>query len=324
LRNALSHVYRALCKLLLDFGVRDSETGCKFFRRDTAGVAVLQSESDGWFWDTEVMARAALLDLRIHEMPVLFLRRADKRSTVRLLPDVFRYLVELGRFRPKVGLSLSNKSPIYWTCVGFDLVMRLLYRTHYHETYAAIAELIPDGASVVDVCCGTARLARDGLRGRRVEYLGLDFNAHFVMGVRKRGIHAKFFELLRDPIPSADYVVMCSSLYHAWGHEDLVLAKLAAAARKAVIISEPVENLSASRTALGRCFGRWLSNPGIGQHDRRLDYESFLEFAQRHGAGQVIREPGRRNAIAVFRAAADSRWAQEPMGVAGEQGAYGS
>src|SRR5262249_34239956 len=158
----------------------------------------------------------------------------------------------------------------------------------------------------VDVCCGTARLARDGLRGRRVEYLGLDFNGHFVMGIRKRGVHAKFFELLRDPIPSADYVVMCSSFYHAWGHEEAVLAKLVAAARKAVIISEPVENLSANGTALGRRLGRWLSNPGVGKHDRRFDSESFSAFAQRYGAEQVIREPGRRNAIAVFRAPAHS------------------
>jgi glycosyltransferase involved in cell wall biosynthesis len=317
-RNALSHAYRLICKLLLDFGVRDSETGCKFFCRETAGAAVLESDSDGWFWDTEVMARAALMDLRIHEMPVLFLRRADKRSTVRLLPDVYRYLVELAQFRPKVGLSLSSKSPIYWTCVGFDLAMRLLYRAQYRETYAAISELIPDGASVVDVCCGTARLARDGLRGRRVEYLGLDFNGHFVMGVRKRGIHAKFFELLSGPIPSADYVVMCSSFYHAWGEEEVVFAKLAAAAREAVIISEPVENLSSSRTALGRSLGRWLSNPGAGQHDRRFDYESFSGFARRYGAEQVIREPGRRNAIAVFRTARHFQQAPAPMGAAGD------
>src|SRR5262245_32239826 len=68
-RYVLSKIYRVVCKVLLDCGVRDTETGCKFFRRETAAAVVQASEDDGWFWDTEVMARAALMNLRILEMP---------------------------------------------------------------------------------------------------------------------------------------------------------------------------------------------------------------------------------------------------------------
>jgi glycosyltransferase involved in cell wall biosynthesis len=300
MRHFLSLAYRLLLKLLLDCGVRDTETGCKFFRRDTAGGAVLQSQCDGWFWDTEVMGRAALAGLRIHEMPVLFLRRLDKRSTVRVLPDSLRYLVELHRFRSKVGLSLLSKSPIYWTCVGYDLVMRLLYGRQYRDTYAAVARRIPDGASVVDVCCGTARLARDFLRGRPVSYLGLDFNGHFVMGVRKRGVPARFFNVLTDPIPPADYVVICSSLYHFRAQEDQLLEKLKAAARRAVIISEPVRNVSSSRIPLiGRAAAR-LSHPGVGDAGARYDRAALERLAARHGASELAHEPGQRNAIMVL------------------------
>jgi glycosyltransferase involved in cell wall biosynthesis len=299
-RFLLSQVYRAVLKALLDCGVRDTETGCKFFRRETAGAVVLGSDADGWFWDTEVMARAALADLRITEWPVLFLRRWDKASTVRLLPDTWRYLVELHRFRPKVGLSLLSKSPIYWTCVGYDAVMRVLYGRGYRQSYADVAARIPDGASVVDLCCGTGRLGLDFLLPRGCEYVGLDFNGHFVMGVRKRGGRARFWNALTDPVPEADYVVMCSSFYHFREIADDVLARMRAAARAAVIVSEPVENVSASRSRLVAGVARALTNPGVGAHGARFDLEGFRAFAARHGAAELAWRPGDRNAVAVF------------------------
>src|SRR5262245_37611689 len=300
-RHVLSRIYWMMCKVLLDSGVRDTETGCKFFRRDAASTAVLSSQCDGWFWDTEVMTRAALLGLRICEMPVLFLRRRDKRSTVRVLPDTWRYLIELHRFRAKVGLSLWNKSPIYWTCVGYDLVMKMLYGREYRETYLEVARQIPDGASVVDVCCGTAQLFREGLAERRCDYLGLDFNGHFVMGVRKRGIQARFFDLLSEPIPPADYVVMCSSFYHVRRSASEAFDKMMRAARRAVIISEPVHNLSTSSPGVLGSMVRRLTNPGVGDYGERFDLASFRAFAEKHGASEFVSRADARNAIAVFR-----------------------
>jgi hypothetical protein len=192
-------------------GIQD-ETGCKFFRRDTCAGIVLGSQDDGWFWDTEVMARAVLADLRIREMPVLFLRRWDKQSTVRLVHDIRSYLAALHRFRIQVGLSLLNKSPIYWGARGYDLVMRSLYGASLERAYAEVAGRIPDGASVVDLCCGTSRLDRDHLRARGCRVLGLDFNGHFVMQ-ESAETTTRFFDVRTDPIPEAD-CVMLSSLYH--------------------------------------------------------------------------------------------------------------
>ena len=300
-RYVLSQVYRALLKMLLDCGVRDTETGCKFFRRETAGAAVLGSNADGWFWDTEVMARAALMDLRITEWPVLFLRRRDKASTVRLLPDTWRYLIELQRFRPKVGLALRGKSPIYWTCVGYDAVMRLLYGRNYRRSYADVSARIPNGASVVDLCCGTGRLGLDFLRPRGCPYLGLEWNGHFVMGIRKRGGHARSWNGLTDPIPAADYVTMCSSLYHFHDDADAMIQRMRAAARVAVIVSEPVVNVSASSSRAVAGIARAFTNPGVGSHDARFDLESFRALAERQGASEMAWRPGDRNAVAVFR-----------------------
>ncbi len=298
-RHALSFAYRLLLKAALDCGLHDTETGCKFFRRESAAHAVLSSTADGWFWDTEVMTRAALTGLKIYEMPVLFKRRSDKRSTVRVLPDSVRYLIALERFRAHAGMSLRAKSPIYWTSRGYDLTMKLLYGGEYEETYAAVARQIPDGASVVDVCCGTARLGRDYFRDRSIDYLGLDFNGHFVRSARRHGLQARFFDALSEPIPPADYVIMCSSLYHFRACEDEVLDKMKAAARCAVILSEPVHNLTASRVPLVGRLARRLSKPGIGESRARYDLAALQALAKRHHAA-VQYQPGQRNALVIM------------------------
>ena len=163
-RAVASWGYRRLSNFLLGLDLEDSETGCKFFRRETAAPIVLASANDGWFWDTEVMARARLAGLRIAEVPVQFLRRADKSSTVRFWRDSWHYLRALHDFRGVVGISRRTKSPIYWTGHGYNLVMRILYGAEYERAAAAVAARIADAASVVEVCCGTARLHRDFLR----------------------------------------------------------------------------------------------------------------------------------------------------------------
>jgi glycosyltransferase involved in cell wall biosynthesis len=297
-RVGLSWAYRRLCDVLLSLDLEDTETGCKFFRRETTSAVVLGSEDDGWFWDTEVMARARLANARIRELPVLFLRRTNKATTVRPLRDSWAYLRALHVFRGKMGLSRRMRSPIYWTGHGYDLVMRALYgQRDWRATYAAVAARVPPGASVVDVCCGTARLYRDFLRPRGCTYLGLDFNGDFVMHARRRGVDVRWFNLLTEPVPEADYVVMCSSLYHFGDRADEVIEKLRRAARRGVVISEPVRNLS-DAPVVGRLFAA-LTNPGVGSFAGRFDLGGFAALVERHG-GELAHDEGARNAIAVF------------------------
>ena len=266
-RIVLSFAYRALCGFLLSTSVEDTETGCKFFKRSTARDVILRSEADGWFWDTEVMAMADLNALTIHEMPVLFLRRHDKASTVRIIPDTFAYLRELYHFRGRAGLSMLGRSPIYWTRRGYDLVMRLLYRDELDAVSEQVGRYIPPDASVIDVCCGTAQLYFSQLErrpGGKENYLGLDANGHFIMALRRLGVRAKRFDVLREELPVADYIVMCSSLYHFRAREADIFEKLMSAARRGVIISEPVQNLSSHRFRPLAAFANYWTNPGTG------------------------------------------------------------
>jgi SAM-dependent methyltransferase len=192
-------------------------------------------------------------------------------------------------------------SPIYWSATGYDLVMRALYGRSYSRLYADVAALIPDGASVTDVCCGTARLYRDFLRARGCRYVGLDYNPVLVRAARRAGTDARVFDLRRDQPPRADFVVMCSSFYHFFDSRTEVLATLLAAANDAVIISEPVHNLTSHPFPPIKKVATWLTNPGRGSFEARFDPQTFRDFARDNGATDCFHEASSRQAIAVFR-----------------------
>ena len=102
LRHVLSRGYAWLVRRLLSTRLVDTESGFKFFRRDKLMPLLEQVEDRHWFWDTEVMIRAERAGLRIVEVPGAFVRRSDKRSTVRAIPDSIEYVRRLAAFRRKL------------------------------------------------------------------------------------------------------------------------------------------------------------------------------------------------------------------------------
>jgi len=98
-RYLLSRGYVTLVRYLLGVDLQDTETGFKFFRKDRILPVFDAIEEPHWFWDTEVMVRALCGGLKIEEIPVPFVRRFDKQSTVRPLRDSIHYFVRLWRFR---------------------------------------------------------------------------------------------------------------------------------------------------------------------------------------------------------------------------------
>ena len=112
-RYVLSRGYVWLRRRLVATPVEDTETGFKLFRRDPILPVLALCEDRGWFWDTEVMVRASHAGLRLREVPVLFLRRFDKQSTVRPVHDTIEYLGKLWRFRAaarRLGASRERRS----------------------------------------------------------------------------------------------------------------------------------------------------------------------------------------------------------------------
>jgi glycosyltransferase involved in cell wall biosynthesis len=98
-RYFMSRGYSWLVRKLLDVDLHDTETGYKFFRRETVMPLLDRIEDRGWFWDTEFMVRAARGGLEIAEIPGAYIRRYDKTSTVRGLRDSLSYFGKLLSFR---------------------------------------------------------------------------------------------------------------------------------------------------------------------------------------------------------------------------------
>jgi glycosyltransferase AglD len=104
-RYFLSRGYSFLTRRMLRTNVQDTETGYKFFRRESLLPVLDAIEDGGWFWDTEFMVRAERRGLRIAEIPGAYVRRADKTSTVSGLRDSIDYFGKLLRFRKQLRAS---------------------------------------------------------------------------------------------------------------------------------------------------------------------------------------------------------------------------
>lgn len=97
-RHIMSRGYNALMRWWLDVPLKDTETGCKFFRREKILPILDRVVDQRWFWDTEIMVHAHVAELCIIEIPALFERRWDKASSVKIFRDSLRHLRNLRRF----------------------------------------------------------------------------------------------------------------------------------------------------------------------------------------------------------------------------------
>jgi glycosyltransferase involved in cell wall biosynthesis len=95
IREIVSVCYRYLASNMVGTGNLDTESGYKFFNRKKILPILAKTRNPHWFWDTEIMVFARRANLRIREVPVLFLRRFDKKSSVNLIPDAVDYLNNL-------------------------------------------------------------------------------------------------------------------------------------------------------------------------------------------------------------------------------------
>jgi SAM-dependent methyltransferase len=170
-------------------------------------------------------------------------------------------------------------SLVYKSSGLYELAMVLLYGRHYPSRYTAIAELIPDGSSVLDLCCGPALLYQRYLRAKSVQYTGLDINAKFIDRLIRRGGCGKLWDLRSDePLPEADYVIMQASLYHFLPDASPIVNRMLQAANKRVIIAEPIHNLATSNSRLLAWLGRLFTNPGSGEQSLRFNEASLADF----------------------------------------------
>lgn len=196
-----------------------------------------------------------------------------------------------------------NWSPVYWHPFLYRWYIRWAYGGNVAGRYAQLAELVRDEDFVVEVCCGDARLYLEYLKPRGIEYLGLDLNPVFVRAARRRKVPVRHFDVLTGQVPCADVVIMQASLYQflpdrVWE----VCHKLLRAARRMVLLSEPVYHLgSPAGLAWIQWLAAWMVLARRGPNRYRFHRESFLELV-RHmpGLAEVTTVGGGRELLAVF------------------------
>jgi hypothetical protein len=166
--------------------------------------------------------------------------------------------------------------------------MRLLRGRDLESRYWSVADLIPTGASVVELCCGCGYLYEKFLRGRVSGYLGIDLLPSMLARLQRRGVPVRCANVLETEIPAADYIVMLGSLYHFREHASEVISRMARSGTG--IVLEPVHNLSQSRCALVKQLACAMSFIGGTSSDFRFDEESLAEAFRRADVTVLRRE----------------------------------
>lgn len=99
-RHVLSSLYAQAVVLFLGLprGL-DTESGYKFFRRETLAQYQDRFQHYGWFWDTEVVSRFIWDGHTVVPIPCVFVRNYETLSTVNIVKDSVSHLMNLVRFR---------------------------------------------------------------------------------------------------------------------------------------------------------------------------------------------------------------------------------
>lgn len=98
-RAILSLCYRLITRYYLKIKIHDTEAGYKFFNLAATREIIDKTKNNKWFWDTEIVFELIKNKKKIKEVPCLFLRKKDKKSTVRLIPDIIDYLSAIIDFK---------------------------------------------------------------------------------------------------------------------------------------------------------------------------------------------------------------------------------
>jgi SAM-dependent methyltransferase len=201
-------------------------------------------------------------------------------------------------------LAFVSTSLVYRNARGYELVMQALYGRHYDARMRTVAGQVPEGSSVLELCCGPGTLYIRHLRNRVAHYIGLDVNEGFIDTLRKAGADARRIDLAADrpPLPEADVVIMQASLYHFLPDAEPIVQRMISAAQDRAIVSEPIRNLSSSELPVIGALGRRAANPGVGGHAHRFT-ETTLDLLMERHRSRVLKAfliPGGREKVYVL------------------------
>lgn len=194
-------------------------------------------------------------------------------------------------------------SLIYRSALAYELLIRALYGRYYDAHYRAIAELIPAGSRVVEVCCGPATLYRHYLRGKSVDYTGIDLSEPFITALCSLGGRGIVSDAASDAsLPEADYVILQGALYFFLPDPTSIIDRMLLAARKQVIVSEAIKNIANSRWPIVNALARRLAGAVAGEGVVRFTERTLDQLFERYRDCVIdaFKIPGGRDKVYVL------------------------
>jgi trans-aconitate methyltransferase len=166
--------------------------------------------------------------------------------------------------------------PIERHPASYELLMRLRYGRQFSERMRAVAAEVPPAAAVVELCCGPGTLYTEHLRDSVSSYTGLDANEQFVAALRRRGVDARPMDLSdpREPIPSGEVLIIQGALHEFLPEPGHIVNRMLAAARRLLVVSEPIAGGAPSANPLRRLLG--------GGTEERFSEEAIDELFEPH------------------------------------------
>lgn len=274
-----SKIYIYLRNLLLPLPVHDTEAGYKFFNRGKILPILKITHDKKWFWDTEIIIKSYYNDLTIHEVPVKFIRRRDKKSTVRLVYDSWEYVKCIFKLKKELH---QNFSLFFYVLRSYQksisgMVYFLL--KWYMFPFRDMDRILPKSGTIVDVGCGEGVMSRIlAFNSAFRSVIGID-NSNVRTNIAKSKVKIRNLKFAEENAITFNYskckgVVMSDFLHHvSIEDQEKIVHKLCKATLKnGVLLVKEVDSGSKIRKTLSR-FWDYLLYP----HDK-INYRSKEEW----------------------------------------------
>lgn len=187
-RGIISKSYIFLQKLLLGSKFDDTEAGYKFFNKKRILPILKLINSRRWFWDTEIVLLSYLSGLKIGEIDVKYNRRSDKKSTVKLIPDSFDYLINLVSFKKRLSEKKiegfwkntpAEFNQSYTSKSNFRYFVNYFLNSRMEKTKKLLKGIDLKDKKVLDVGCGGGQYMEYFLN-KNAKAIGIDYSEKMI------------------------------------------------------------------------------------------------------------------------------------------------
>lgn len=179
--------------------------------------------------------------------------------------------------------NMHNAGLAYWHPVTYRLLERILYGRSYRRHYEALSREIGN-LRVLELCCGDCQIV-DYLKGN--VYRGIDINPRFVNYARRKGLSVSLQDVMVSEIPFDECILIHNSLYQFYPHHKQLIRKALESAKKKLIISEPVFNLTSSKNRIVSSIAKRATRVGDMSSAKRFNREEMEEIFKEHHATTI-------------------------------------